>query len=73
VGFIVVIFDSTSAALKAEKALIQKGIKIKAIPVPRQISSDCGISIRFDDIKDPEAVEHILVESNMRFTKIHLL
>ena len=44
----VVLFDTTQAAIKAEKVLIQAGIKIKLIPVPRQISANCGISIRFD-------------------------
>jgi putative Se/S carrier protein len=44
----IVLFDTTQAAIKAEKALNQAGIKTKLIPVPRHISSNCGISLRFD-------------------------
>ena len=46
-GYSVVIFHTTSAALRSEKVLKQAGIEIKLIPVPRQLSSDCGISVRF--------------------------
>ena len=44
----IVLFDTTQAAMKAEKVLDQVGIKTKLIPVPRHISSNCGISLRFD-------------------------
>lgn len=43
----VVLFESTSAALMAEKRLKKAAIPHKVIPVPRQISSDCGVCIRF--------------------------
>ena len=45
-SFHVVLFDSTSAALLAEKILNLQGIPFKIIPVPRHISSDCGVCIR---------------------------
>ena len=41
-------FHATYAVLKAEKILKRLGVTVKMIPVPRQISSNCGISIRFD-------------------------
>jgi hypothetical protein len=40
-------FHATYAVLKAEKILKRMGLSVKMIPVPRQISSNCGISIRF--------------------------
>ncbi len=43
----IILFDTTQAAIKAEKALISAGISIKLIPVPRHISHNCGIAIRF--------------------------
>jgi len=43
----VVLFESTSAALMAEKLLKKAAVPHKVIPVPRQISSDCGVCIRF--------------------------
>lgn len=46
-GYCVVLFDSVSKALLAERTLKKQGIPHKVIPVPRQISSDCGVCIRF--------------------------
>ncbi len=37
---------STSHAMRIEKLLAERGIACKMIPVPRQISSDCGVCIR---------------------------
>jgi hypothetical protein len=44
----VVLFHSTAHAIRAEKVLAGAGIKIKMIPTPRQLSSDCGMALRFD-------------------------
>jgi hypothetical protein len=44
----IVLFDTTQAAIKAEKVLKKAGIRTKLIPVPRHISSNCGVSLRFD-------------------------
>jgi hypothetical protein len=43
----VVLFTSVSHALRAEKILKEAGIPFKLIPVPRHISSDCGVCLRF--------------------------
>jgi hypothetical protein len=43
----VILFDSVSSTLLAEKILKKQGISHKVIPVPRHISSDCGVCIRF--------------------------
>ena len=43
----VILFHSTSGALRAEKLLKKEGIVYKIIPVPRHLSSDCGVCIRF--------------------------
>ena len=44
----VVLFHTTSSAFRAEKVLKKAGFNCKLIPTPRQFSSDCGISARFD-------------------------
>ena len=46
--FGVVLFYTTSAAIRAEKLLKRTGLAVKLIPTPRQFSSDCGIALRFD-------------------------
>lgn len=44
--YVVIIVPSTSHAIHAEAVLKAAGIGCKMIPVPRQISSDCGVCIR---------------------------
>ena len=44
----VMLFKAVSYVLKAEKILKAEGIRHKIIPVPKHISSDCGICIRFE-------------------------
>jgi hypothetical protein len=46
--YAVALFSSTSHALMAEKIAKKEGIPCKLIPVPRQLSSDCGICLRFN-------------------------
>ncbi len=44
----VALVHTTSAALRAEKLLKTAGLVVKLIPTPRQFSSDCGMSVRFE-------------------------
>ena len=44
--YAVFLFPSVSHALKAEKILKDRAIAHKLIPVPRQISADCGVCLR---------------------------
>ena len=46
-SYSVVLFQSISSALRAEKLLQKEGLAYKLIPVPRLLSSDCGVCIRF--------------------------
>lgn len=48
-SYYVILFKSISYALKAEKILKAEGIPHKLIPVPREISSDCGVCLRFEE------------------------
>jgi len=49
----VILFNSVHHALHSEKILKEMGIPHKLIPVPRHISSDCGICLRFTaDLKN---------------------
>jgi hypothetical protein len=43
----VALFVSVSHALRAEKLLKGEGIPTKLIPVPRQLSTECGVCLRF--------------------------
>jgi hypothetical protein len=44
----VLLFHTTTSALRAEKILQKDGLTVKLIPTPRELSSDCGISLRFN-------------------------
>jgi hypothetical protein len=57
----VFLFESVSAALVAEKVLKDMGITNKLIPVPRQLSSDCGVCIRVES-DDQLRVEQALTD-----------
>ena len=67
----VVLFESVSHALRAEKLIKAAQIPCKLIPVPRHLSSDCGVCLRFNtDAKDQ--VENIL-QGKLDFFEIKLL
>jgi hypothetical protein len=66
----VVLLYSTSAAIRAEKLTQEAGLKVKLIPVPRQLSSDCGISLRFEWDQADE-VRSVLEEKGMEIQGIH--
>jgi hypothetical protein len=68
----VVLFESTSAALKAEKEAVRAGLNIKLIPVPRQLSSDCGFCLRFE-WQDFDKVEGLLRSKEVKFDSIEKL
>lgn len=44
----VILFYSAQGAIKAEKVLKGAGLTVKLIPVPRHLSSDCGVCLRFE-------------------------
>lgn len=43
----ILIFHSIHRVMQAEKVLKAAGVDIRLMPVPRQLSSDCGLSIAF--------------------------
>ena len=67
--YAVVIVYSTSHALRIEKLLLRQKIKCKMIPVPRQISSDCGVCVRILH-SDSERVSQIIQEVDVEIQRI---
>jgi hypothetical protein len=67
----VFLFESVSAALVAEKALKEMGIAHKLIPVPKQLSSDCGVCLRVESDDQPR-VEQALIDK-VKVLAIHPL
>ncbi len=64
----IIVFDSTHHVLKAEKLFNANGIKHDIIPTPKDISSDCGVSVRVSsDHFDFERITEILTMENINF------
>ncbi|MGC2062124.1 MAG: DUF3343 domain-containing protein [Thermodesulfovibrionales bacterium] len=45
--YLAALFQSVSHVISAERILKEAQVPHKIIPVPRKISSDCGVCIRF--------------------------
>ncbi|HCL89874.1 MAG TPA: hypothetical protein DHW70_00880 [Candidatus Atribacteria bacterium] len=69
-SYSVVIFYSTSAAIRAESLTKKENLKIKLIPVPRHLSSDCGICLRFNN-EDRSTIEKILQDGKVEYENIY--
>lgn len=53
------VFLSVHQVMKAEKLLKGQGIKVDLIPMPREISSDCGVAIEFPLAMKGEALRFL--------------
>ena len=60
----VVLFYSLSHALQAEKEVKKQGMPFKLIPVPRHLSSDCGVCLRFN-LPDEPAIRALLEKAQI--------
>ena len=70
--FGVILFHTNTSAMQAEAVLVRAKQEIKLIPTPRELSSDCGISLRFNwNLKDE--VEAHLSQAKVDFAGIHPL
>jgi len=64
----VILTFSTGHSVRAEKVLTGAGIQTKMIPVPRHLSSDCGVAVRIRN-EDRESALRILVENGVSFDR----
>ncbi len=67
--YMVILVPSTSHALRAERVLHMAGIANKLIPVPRSLSSDCGVCLRISR-EDAEATRQALEKANVQIEDI---
>ena len=68
----IITFSSVHHALKAEKILLQGGTKVTLIPVPREISSDCGIALEVPDGEETR-IKSMLEENRVAVEGFHFL
>ncbi len=66
----VIILFSIHFVLKAEKLLLENNISIDVIPVPRSISSDCGMAIKYS-CEETEQVQDLLNRERINIARIY--
>jgi len=68
VDILVLVFESTHKVLKAEKLLKSEKIDYEIIPTPKDISSDCGMSVRLmPEQIDIDHIRSCLGDNNIVF------
>jgi hypothetical protein len=65
----VILFHSSNYAMWAVDVLKQAGIDHKMIPVPRELSSECGYCVKIDS-SAVQKVSEILIKENIEFERI---
>jgi hypothetical protein len=63
-------FDSTQQALRAEMLLEYADIEIDIRPTPKEITAGCALSIEFPG-EELETVKHIIVSENVEVRGIY--
>lgn len=66
----IILFYTMTEVFKAEKALKRRGIEVKIVPVPRELSSDCGISVSIA-AQEREQARQILDDAGVEYSGIH--
>ena len=56
--YYILAFETTTNAMQAEK-LLKDIFQIAVMPVPREISSGCGLAIRFQNPDEAAIIEHL--------------
>ncbi|SET73786.1 Protein of unknown function [Natronincola peptidivorans] len=68
--YCVLTFHTTHHALNTEKVLKEKNIPVKLMPVPRQVSSSCGIAAEFP-CESREKILKLCKEYHIEFDDVH--
>ncbi len=70
--YVAVLFAGTSHAVRAESLLVRAGVPCRLIPVPRELSSDCGVCVRLEPADEERALA-ILAEAGLAIEGVHTL
>ena len=65
-----VVLEAIHYVIKGEKILKKAGIGINVIPVPREISSDCGMALEFS-CQNRDLVQQLLAEEDITVVGIY--
>lgn len=70
--YAVILVDSTSHALRIEKLLKEQALQCRLIPVPRHLSSDCGVCVRILAL-DMEGIRTMLIQHHIDYQSFEVL
>lgn len=56
---LILLVHTSGHAFSIEKALKKRGISCRLTPIPRKVSSDCGICVRFDETMKQNVEEFV--------------
>ena len=62
---VIAVFDSTRAAINAERLCVKNGVSCQVVPVPRDISAECGIALEIEP-GDRNVVEKIFNQETIK-------
>ncbi len=65
-------FQSVTDSLQFEKALKTSSLSVQLVPVPREISTSCGVAAMFP-AEAVDSIRQFLTEKNLRWADIHIL
>lgn len=68
----VLLFHTTSAAIRAEKRAKLAGIPARLVPAPRELSSDCGLALRYP-WEQSELLRALLCADGIELAGVHRL
>ena len=68
----ILIFRGTHEVMTAEKHLKKGGVPMRLIPVPRRLTSDCGLAIRINP-EEAGRARQVLVGANLFPFSVHIL
>jgi len=63
--FCLIAADSTHQIMKLEKLILENNIKVRIIPVPKEVTANCGLSIKFD-VSDLEKIKSLIQNDNKK-------
>jgi hypothetical protein len=65
----VILFPSSSHSIWTARMLKKAGIERKMVPIPRNLSSDCGYCVRIRRV-DIQKAKDVLIKGGIEFTRI---
>ena len=71
-SYAVILFPSIHHAIRAEKKAKENGFSVKLIPVPRHLSSDCGVCLRCS-FEQREILKCFLQQEGVKIEGTHSL